>query len=63
MQWNIHILTDLEKKIIAINLQPVLQTTELNLINVPFKFDFFENAKDMSKALWSLTGVGTKEVI
>ena len=59
VQWNIYILTDLAKKITAINLQPILQTTELGLINVPFNFNFFENAKDMSKALWSLTGAGT----
>ena len=61
VQWNIYILTDLEKKITAINLRPVLQTTELNLINVSFNFEFFVNAKDMNKALWSLTGVGAKK--
>lgn len=59
VDWDIHILADLTKKITAINIRPIIQTNDFSLIHVPFNFEYFYNAKGSQKALWHLTGTGT----
>lgn len=58
MQWNIHILADLTKKITAINIRPIIETSDFSLTHVPFYFEYFTNDEDTQKALWNLTGAG-----
>ncbi len=59
LQWNIHILADLTKKITAINIRPIIETSDFSLTHVPFYFEYFTNDEDTQKALWNLTGAGT----
>ncbi|PTQ85827.1 hypothetical protein [Nitrosomonas ureae] len=59
MQWNIHILADVTKKITAINIRPIIETSDFSLTHVPFYFEYFTNDEDTQKALWNLTGTGT----
>ncbi|WP_293005015.1 hypothetical protein [Nitrosomonas sp.] len=59
MQWNIHVLADLAKKITAINIRPIIETSDFSLTHVPFYFEYFTNDEDTQKALWNLTGTGT----
>ena len=62
MQWNIHVLADLAKKITTINVRPIIAITEISdssLTHVPFYFEYFTNDEDTQRALWNLTGTGT----
>lgn len=59
MQWNIHILADLTKKITAINIRPIIGTSDFSLTHVPFYFEYFTNDEDTQQALWNLTGTDT----
>lgn len=59
LQWNIHILADLTKKVTAINIRPIIETSDFSSIHVPFYFEYFTNDEDTQKALWNLTKTGT----
>lgn len=61
IEWNIQVLTDLAKKIITLNIRPIIQTDDFSLIAAPFCFEFFTNSLETQKALWSLTGTGTSK--
>jgi len=61
IEWDVHVLTDLAKKIISLNIRPLIHTSDFNLIPAPFCFEYFTNNRETQKALWSLTGIGTSK--
>jgi hypothetical protein len=64
VKWDVQILADMNSKLTAVNLRPLLQANEFASIHIPFNFDYFTNDKDRYIALWSITGKGiSKEKI
>ncbi|MBA3755951.1 MAG: hypothetical protein H0X02_06885 [Nitrosomonas sp.] len=61
IEWNVLVLTDLAKKIITLNIRPIIQTNDFSLIPAPFCFEYFTNNEETQKALWSLTGTGASK--